>query len=619
MRRDALTGCVTTLAVFAVYGATSAPGIGLVDSGELTAVAATLSIAHPTGYPLYTLLGRLWLLFSGLEAARGMVLFSCAASAAAAGVLAFAAVRWFRAVRDDKTAISALAAGVTALGFALTPTAWTAVSYAEVYPLTFLLAALILVVAVQSINFGDPRLTIVACYLWGLGFGNHLTIIWFAPVIAYAVVRSVRASGNPRKIFLLTLGAWALGASVILFLPLRSHVDPRLDWGDPQSLQNLIRHLSAWQYRVWMFKGDWTQFLHKLGSYITSLPADLGWAVTAAALIGVTLAVRRRMWSLLVIFSVWVLGVAYNLNYDIPDIATYFLALYSPLFLLAAWGMAQTARWIGARWRGNCAPAVALSGMALAVVVLSVPAALPEANRSGDRFAEGFSKEVLSTLPDSALVLQANWDIQSSVTCLQIVQGVRTDVVMLDVNLLQRSWYVRQERRAHPEVFAGLDGEIESFLKEVAIFESGRPFDSQRIESAYLGMANGIISRNMSHRPVYVRDMQAYRHPGIAASFRKSPGAFFLRIGEPSRSEPILNADNLLSGRRRFEPCESVLLREAGMSAALQGSRAIAANDSARVLATLKAALKLAPYDPLVRQFEAAAREWQHPVSSENP
>lgn len=619
MRRDTLTGCATALTVFVVYAATSAPGIGLVDSGELTAVAATLSIAHPTGYPLYTLLGRLWLLLSGLEAARGMVLFSCAASAAAAGVLAFAVVRWFRAAWDDKTAISALAAGVIALGFALTPTAWTSVSYAEVYPLTFLLAALILVVAVQGIHSRDPRLTIVACYLWGLGFGNHLTIIWFAPVIAYAVVRSVRASAKPRKIFLLSLCAWAAGASVILFLPIRSHVDPRLDWGDPQSLQNLIRHLSAWQYRVWMFKGDWSQFLHKLGSYLSSVPADLGWAVTAAALIGVVLVVRRRTWSLLVIFSVWVLGVAYNLNYDIPDIATYFLALYSPLFLLAAWGMAQTAKWIGTRWRATHAPAFALSAMALAMVVSSVPAALPEANRSGDRFAEGFSREVLSTLPDSALVLQANWDIQSPVTYLQIVKGVRTDVVMLDVNLLQRSWYVRQERRAHPDLFAGLDGEIETFLKEVAVFESGRPFNSQRIESAYLGMANGIISRNLSHRPVYVRDMQAYRHPGIAASFRKSPGAFFLRIGESSQTEPILNADNMLSGRQRFEPREAVLLREAGMSAALQGSRAITTNDSTRVLTTLENALKLAPYDPMVRQFAISAREWLHPASSENP
>ena len=619
MGRDALTGCVTALAAFVVYAATSAPGIGLVDSGELTVVAATLSIAHPTGYPLYTMLGRLWLMLSGLEAARGMVLFSCAAAAAAAGVLAFAAARWFRAGSNNKTALSALAAGVAALGFALTPTAWTSVSYAEVYPLTYLLAALLLVVVVQCINSGDPRLSLAACYLWGLGFGNHLTIVWFAPVILYAVVMAARASANPRKVFLLSLCAWAVGASVILFLPFRSHVEPRLDWGDPQSVQNLIRHLSAWQYRVWMFKGDWSQFLHKLGAYVSSLPADLGWAVTAAALFGLTRAVRRRTWPLLTVFSVWVLGVIYNLNYDIPDIATYFLALYCPVFLLAAWGMAEAAKWIAARWGGARAHAVALSVMALVVVASSVPAALPEADRAHDRFAESFSREVLATLPDSALVLQANWDIQSPVLYLQDARKVRTDVAMLDVNLLQRSWYIRQERRAQPDVFAGLNGEIETFLKEVAVFEHGRSFDSRRIESAYLGMVNGIISRNLSRRPVYVRDMQACGHPGIASSYHKVPGAFFLRVGEPSDTEPVLNADSLLSGRRRFEARERALLREAAVSAALQGKQAMMTGDSSRVRATLKAAQTLAPDDPLVRQFAAAAREWQNPLQSENP
>ena len=47
---------------FVVYLKTLSPTVGFVDSGELTTVAYTLGIAHPTGYPLYTLLGRLFTL-----------------------------------------------------------------------------------------------------------------------------------------------------------------------------------------------------------------------------------------------------------------------------------------------------------------------------------------------------------------------------------------------------------------------------------------------------------------------------------------------------------------------------------------------------------------------------
>jgi len=45
----------TGLVVFIVYIFTLAPSVVQIDSGELAAVQATLGIAHPTGYPLFTI------------------------------------------------------------------------------------------------------------------------------------------------------------------------------------------------------------------------------------------------------------------------------------------------------------------------------------------------------------------------------------------------------------------------------------------------------------------------------------------------------------------------------------------------------------------------------------
>ncbi|MCK4656993.1 MAG: DUF2723 domain-containing protein, partial [candidate division Zixibacteria bacterium] len=42
---------------------TSANFVGFVDSGELAVACFSLGIAHPTGYSLYTLLGRVFTLF----------------------------------------------------------------------------------------------------------------------------------------------------------------------------------------------------------------------------------------------------------------------------------------------------------------------------------------------------------------------------------------------------------------------------------------------------------------------------------------------------------------------------------------------------------------------------
>ena len=49
---------VTAVFVFIIYLVTLAPSVVEIDSGELATVQATLGIAHPTGYPLFTMIGH---------------------------------------------------------------------------------------------------------------------------------------------------------------------------------------------------------------------------------------------------------------------------------------------------------------------------------------------------------------------------------------------------------------------------------------------------------------------------------------------------------------------------------------------------------------------------------
>ena len=45
---------------FIVYVTTLAPGLYFIDTGELAAVCVKLGIAHPTVYPLFTILGSIF-------------------------------------------------------------------------------------------------------------------------------------------------------------------------------------------------------------------------------------------------------------------------------------------------------------------------------------------------------------------------------------------------------------------------------------------------------------------------------------------------------------------------------------------------------------------------------
>src|SRR5207245_4090063 len=51
-------GLVLFAAVFTVYLWAAPPGLYWLDSGELTSAAVSLGVAHPTGFPLFCLLGK---------------------------------------------------------------------------------------------------------------------------------------------------------------------------------------------------------------------------------------------------------------------------------------------------------------------------------------------------------------------------------------------------------------------------------------------------------------------------------------------------------------------------------------------------------------------------------
>jgi hypothetical protein len=606
-RRNIVTFLLAAVPAGLIYALSSAPGLGLVDSGELTTAAMTLGIAHPTGYPLYVLIGRIWLWIIGGNPAHGMVLFSSLCGAGAAGITArlvqdrLSFVSWLS--HPARTAVAVFAAW----GLALTPSAWTSTSFAEVYPLTWLIAMIILWAAHRFQSSDKAGVVVwpyVICYLFGLGFGNHFTIMWFGPVVLFVALSALRMAASPAK----TLGAFAalflLGFSVNLYLPLRAALHPLLTWSDPSQSDGLIRHLTAWQYRVWMFEGGMAAFLRKLGQFVLNLPQDVGWFIPLLAVAGMIVALSRRNGFALTIFAAWAIGVAYNLNYDIPDISTYFVSLYGAFFVLALYGLTALAVPLEKRIANLTLRQAAFILAAALLPLFSGLQTGRAALKSGNTFARDYTAEIMRTLPDSALVLQANWDIQSPYIYLSNIERIRPDIAMLDVNLMQRPWYIRQEQRRHADVFRGSDAAVNAFVRAVEPFEQGRPFDGQRIESAFVAMNNSLLTQNLDRHPVYVRDIRETGHPGIAAGFPKSPGAYFIRLAAIDSNAQMLSADSIMHGLTEIGPRERYLLNSAALSLVAQGRFALAAGDAARARRAVVEARKLSPDHAEVQRLE---------------
>ncbi|NJN93791.1 MAG: DUF2723 domain-containing protein [Anaerolineales bacterium] len=148
---DRLVGAGIALAAFLLYLSTLAPTVLEADGGEFQFVPWLPGIAHPTGYPLYVLLGWLWTHLLPLgEVAWRMNLLSAVLAAIAVG-LTYGVARQLldRTLPDSPVPARILAAAVSAASFAASHTFWSQAVMAEVYALHALFVAAILWLALR--------------------------------------------------------------------------------------------------------------------------------------------------------------------------------------------------------------------------------------------------------------------------------------------------------------------------------------------------------------------------------------------------------------------------------------------------------------------------------------
>src|SRR2546426_9704342 len=191
LRRVQGAAWVAALAALWAYALTLSPTVAWInfgeDSGDLLAAAATLGIPHPTGYPLFVLLGRLATFLPLGAIAFRINLVAALAGAASVYFLVRLAVALAPGGARDRG--SAFCAAACALLYASSRGAWSQSVLAEVYTLNAAFLAAILWLLVEAQRERDPRKLLLAGYLFGLGLTNHLLLLAVAPALLVATWR----------------------------------------------------------------------------------------------------------------------------------------------------------------------------------------------------------------------------------------------------------------------------------------------------------------------------------------------------------------------------------------------------------------------------------------------
>lgn len=327
---------VIGLIFFALYAMTTAPSIVELydDSLEFQLVGPTFAIAHPTGYPLYTLLGGLWsrVLFPFGNWAWRMNLFSAVAAATTVALLFMLTQRLTKQYAPAKSpALPSIWPGLAAVvTFGLAPNWWSQATIAEVYALHNLFVAAILLVALNlAITQSPCHLVTFLALLFGLALTHHRTSILLPPGVAI-LLWGQRPLWRPSRHWLRWGGALLTPLLLYLWLPLRAVMGVHdLHGSYVNSWSGFWDHVLARGYTgffqqnaltVHRTVGDWWQ----LGG------AQIGWVALGLGVGGIGWLLwqgrPRRLW--LGLLVVLLTNLLFAVNYQVGD---------QEVFLLPVW------------------------------------------------------------------------------------------------------------------------------------------------------------------------------------------------------------------------------------------------------------------------------------------
>jgi hypothetical protein len=408
----------------AVYLPDVAPWVGRADTFEFQVVAPRLAIAHPSGYPLYVLVGKLFSLLPVGTVAWRVNLSSAVCAALAAWFL-------YRAVEGgacfgESSIDSSTGSLLAALTLAFSPTLWSRSVEAEVYALNALLVALTLWVVVRWAQgqFATGRALPLLGLLAGVGIASHLTLGALLFVVA-----PVALAARPRpslRVWLTALGLLLAGLALYLYIPLRW---PAVNDGEVMSLGHFLSFVTNAESGGALHPLAFLQDPGRWAVVFRLVRMQVGWGGLILAAVGLASLLRRRAAFSLGLGTILasVAWVWFNLGFYVaePDYSAFLVPAHVVLVFWVGIGLAWLASVLQRRARE-------LVPLFLAVAALLPLSRMwltgPSLDTAQERADDAWGRYVLSLPIAPGAAILADSEKFPPLYYLQRAEGLRTDL-----------------------------------------------------------------------------------------------------------------------------------------------------------------------------------------------
>ncbi|MDD5687143.1 MAG: DUF2723 domain-containing protein [Elusimicrobia bacterium] len=445
------------LLTFWVFVYTLFPSVAIYrDAGEMVSVCYKYGIAHPPGYPLYVVLGKIFTILIPF----GNIAYRVNCMSAVFGALTCSIIyliikqltcsfsipqshnpaiphSLYSTIPQSHNPAFLLSACLPVLIFAFSKTLWSVSVVAEMYTLNIFFIVLIIYLLLTT------RYLLLVSFLLGLATGNRIEIILIVPGILYWVVKSKIQNLFSIKNIITYVILFFLGFSIFAFLPARSKTQPYLNWNKPDNIQTVMDTITRKTHGKTL---DLISTRYKISDvFYSGMKVYLERTFNLFTIIGIPIVFfgflylyKAKKDFLISTLMIYIITGPFFITIAKMPPNPYALAIVEPHYLISDLMLAL--------WFGFGIYFVSRKLKTVSIIFLIIPIWLftlniGKQNMRNNFTAYDFARNVFRSLPANSIIISRE-DIQVfSEWYLQYVENKRNDITVIAKGLSGSKWY----------------------------------------------------------------------------------------------------------------------------------------------------------------------------------
>ncbi|MFI5241001.1 MAG: protein O-mannosyl-transferase family [Microgenomates group bacterium] len=412
---------LTLVIPFLIYLKTLLPTVGFWDTGEFQTVAYTLDVAHPTGYPTYIVLGKLFIsIFPFGNIAWRMNLLS--AIFVSIGIFIFSLLIK-RATNNNLIAI------LSSILLSINPYLWSIAIRADPHALHFLFASLFLFLSYEVINQKSLKHFFSLSLITGLSLGNHMLSIFFIPSLILIGVYLIKTEGIKKsyKQIVFSILLFCLGLLIYIFIPIISSTRPPLvvDYS-LSTFEGFKKHVFGQDYqglmKTWARGNPKDTFIFYFSLIKESFPF-YSWILVVSGMIIST--IKRGVYGF-VLFTTFVLTLLFSLTYQNSAIERYFITS----FTIGVFWLSEFVNFIYSKVKNRFIIVPVIFYLVLMSVFI-LKDNYKKIDQSKNFYAHEWATQTISNVGNGG-VIYSWWSYSTPLWYIQKVEGERKDIEIIN-------------------------------------------------------------------------------------------------------------------------------------------------------------------------------------------